>query len=184
MAHVVPEIIDDAEILVHFIFDRNFRKKRISAETFIPKDVFLPNKTGVSLQRNRYCGENFCKRLAMAIPPPRIYAGFIIFKKSTFELVKDRYQKNERPEFKASILATPLNAEFKPYPPGVKIFTDSPGNPAHADLSYENPAPLGEETAHTAIRSFSRKLAKACVLVIDKESEMTDYNGKSFSTLL
>ena len=63
----IPKKIADDEILVHYIFDRNFKKKVIAEEKLVSKDIFLPNKGGVSLQRNSYCDENKCKMFAKGV---------------------------------------------------------------------------------------------------------------------
>lgn len=178
---LIPKEIADDEILVHFIFDRNFKNKIIAEEKLVCKDIFLPNKGGVSLQRNFYCEENKCKNFAKLVAFGNVYKGFIIFRKSHFEKVKQDYIQNERVEFKANIFSTPLDENFEYLPQDAVVYTDTPGNPAHADLIYENPALKENESPNTAIRSFSRKLSKDCKLIIDSNSLSDTYEDIEFS---
>lgn len=183
MSTLIPRNIEADEILVHYIFDRNFRKKRLTEEHFISKDIFIPNKGGVSLQRNYYISESDCKKLAKTIPG-RLYVGFLIFRKATFQKVKEKYIANNRKDFDAQIVAKPLDENFNNLPDTVEIYTDTLGNPAHADLIYIDPAIQGNETPNTAIRSFSRKLAKECLLIFDANLEEEVYSGTVFKEVL
>lgn len=183
MSVAIPLEISEEEILTYFIFDKNFKGKIIEEKKLISKDVFLPNKGGVSLQRQLYCDETTCKIIAKSIEGKRHYVGFLIFRKSCFEKVKATYQE-ERSSFEAEIQATPLDENFKYIDTPKDLFTDSPGNPAHADLKYINPAMEEGETPNTAIRSFSRKLAKVCTLVIDESRESLKYVGKKFDEII
>jgi hypothetical protein len=176
MSLLVPKKIADDEILVHYIFDRNFKKKIISERELVSKDIFLPNKGGVSLQRSFYCNENKCKQLAKRIAIGKVYIGFFVFRKSDFERVKQNYVLHERSEFDADIISTPLDESFASIKS--KVYIDSTGNPAHADLIYKNPALRESESPNTAIRSFSRKLSKNCKLIID-----TNPSSKSFEDI-
>lgn len=184
MPLLIPNDITDDEILVHFIFDRNFKNKVIKEETLVSKDIFLPNKGGVSLQRNFYCNVNKCKVYAKDIAIGKVYIGFIIFRKSHFEEVKQNYILNERSDFKANIFSTPLGENFEKLPKEVEVYTDTPGNPAHADLIYENPALKENESPNTAIRSFSRKLAKTCKLIIDCNPMSVSYDNIEFKNII
>lgn len=183
MSTLIPRNIAIDEILVHYIFDRNFKRKQISKECFISKDVFIPNKGGVSLQRNSYISETNCKKLAKTIQG-RVYVGFLIFKKSTFQKVKKNYIETMRKDFDAKIVANPLDDNFDNIPDTIKIYTNTLGNPAHADLIYINPAVQEKETPNIAIRSFSRKLAKECLLIFDTNPEEETYNEAVFEVLL
>lgn len=184
MPLLIPKEIADDEILVHFIFDRNFKNKIIAEEKLVSKDIFLPNKGGVSFQRNFYCTENKCKDFAKDVAIGKVYIGFIVFRKSHFEKVKQDYIQNHRSEFEADIFSTPLNENFKYLPQDVEVYTDTPGNPAHADLIYENPALKENESPNTAIRSFSRKLSKDCKLIIDSNSLSDSYDGIEFKKVV
>lgn len=183
MSTLISRDIAIDEILVHYIFDRNFRRKQITEEHFISKDVFIPNKGGVSLQRNTYISETDCKKLAKTIPD-RQYVGFLIFKKATFQKVKENYIATSRKDFDAQIVAKPLDENFNNLSDTVKIYTDTPGNPAHTDLIYIDPAIQENETPNTAIRSFSRKMAKECLLIFDPNPNEEIYNGEVFEEIL
>ena len=184
MPLLIPKEIADDEILVHFIFDRNFKNKIIKEEKLVSKDIFLPNKGGVSFQRNFYCDESKCKNFAKGVAIGKVYIGFIIFRKSHFEKVKQDYIQNERNEFEADIISTPLDENFEYLPKDVEVYLDTPGNPAHADLIYENPALKENESPNTAIRSFSRKLSKECKLIIDSDSSSDSYDDIEFKKVV
>lgn len=184
MPLLIPKEITDDEILVHFIFDRNFKKKIIAEERLVSKDIFLPNKSGVSFQRSFYCEESKCKNFAKDVAIGKVYIGFIVFRKSHFEKVKQNYIQNERNEFEADIFSTPLDENFEYLPKEVEVYTDSLGNPAHADLIYENPAVKESESPNTAIRSFSRKLSKECKLIIDSNPLSDSYDDVEFNKLI
>ena len=184
MPLLIPKKIADEEILVHYIFDRNFNKKVISEEKLISKDIFLPNKGGVSLQRSLYCGESKCKMFAKGVAIGKVYIGFIVFRKLHFEKVKQDYIENERSEFEADIVSTPLDAKFQYLAEDIEVNIDSSGNPAHADLIYKNPALKENESPNTAIRSFSRKLSKVCKLIIDNNSSSDSYDDVEFKNVV
>lgn len=184
MPLLIPKEITADEILVHFIFDRNFKNKIITEEKLISKDIFLPNKGGVSFQRNFYCTENKCKEFAKGVAISKVYIGFIVFRKSYFEKVKQDYIKNERSEFEADIFSTPLDENSEYLPKEVEVYIDTPGNPAHADLIYKNPAIKENESPNTAIRSFSRKLSKDCKLIIDCNSLSANYDDVEFDKVV
>lgn len=180
----IPEHISENEILVHFLYNRNFPKNTIIATSLISKEIFIPNKGGVSMQRHLFCNENNCKYFAKNYQFQRVYVGFLLLRKKDFNYVKKEYISNSRKDFEAEIISTPINEKGEYYPKSIDVFTDSLGNPAHSDLIYINPAPEGEETPKTAIRSFSRKLAKKCVVTIDQEPQEVLYNSEKFSKLI
>lgn len=184
MPLLIPKKIADDEILVHYIFDRNFKNKIISEEKLVSKDIFLPNKGGVSLQRNFYCDENKCKEFAKVVAIGKIYIGFIVFRKSHFEKVKQDYILNDRNEFDADIFSTPLDINLEYLPEKTEVYLTTPGNPAHSDLVYRNPALKEDETPNTAIRSFSRKLSKVCKLVIDSNPAFNTFDDIKFDNIV
>jgi hypothetical protein len=165
-------------------FDRNFKNKIISEEKLVSKDIFLPNKGGVSLQRNFYCEENKCKEFAKGVAIGKVYIGFIVFRKSDFEKVKQNYIQNDRKEFDADIVSTPLDEYFQHIPKEREVYIDTPGNPAHADLIYVNPALKDDESPNTAIRSFSRKLSKDCKLIIDSKPLSETFDDVEFKKVV
>jgi len=174
MPLLIPKEIDDDEILVHFIFDRNFKNKIIAEEKLVAKDIFLPNKGGVSFQRNFYCQESKCKDFAKGVAVGKVYIGFIVFRKSHFEKVKQDYIQNDRNKFEADIFSTPLDENFEYLPKEVEVYMDAPGNPALRE----------NESPNTAIRSFSRKLSKDCKLIIDSNSLSDSYDDVEFKKVV
>ncbi|WP_299325271.1 hypothetical protein [uncultured Maribacter sp.] len=184
MPILIPKNIDDDEILVHFIFDRNFKNKIANEHKLISKDIFLPNQGGVSLQRSLYCNEKTCKSFAKKVAINRAYIGFVIFRKSTFEKVKKNYVLNDRSEFEAKLFSTPLDENNLYLAPYIEVNVDSKGNPSHSDLIYKNPAVKGDESPNTAIRSFSRKLSKECKLIIDDNPDLEEYLDTPFEQII
>jgi hypothetical protein len=176
---IIKDINDD-EILVHFIYDKDFNGKIIEEDKLITKNLFLPNKGGVSHQRHKYCSENKCKDYAIIDVKDKQYVGFVIFKKKCFEVIKNSYILNERSDFEAEIVSTPLDEKRNYLHQNIKVYVGSKGNPSHADLRYINPAIKQDETPNIAIRSFSRKLSKICSIVLDERKEETEYYGKQF----
>lgn len=138
MNEIIERKIDECEILVRFIYNKNFAKSSFTEDKLIGKNVFLPFKGGVSLQRNRYCNENQCKYFAKKITKDRFYVGFFIFTYSEFKKVREEYIK-DRSSFDAEIKGTPLDENLNVI--DKDVFVNSKGNIAHADLEYINPAP-------------------------------------------
>lgn len=175
----IPEDISDNEILVRFIFDSDFKNKKIEIAKVIDGEVFLDNRNlGVSLQRYLFCTENQCKEIACNIQSKN-YVGFIIFKKKDFIRTKDEHKK-ERKEFDAEILFTPLDENYIIIEDKSKIYTNTPKNPSHSDLHYINPAVIDDESPKTAIRQFSRKLVKSSNIIIDFPLEELAYDLAGF----
>lgn len=180
----IPENIEENEILVYFVFNRDFKKKIASFDNIISKDIFLPNKGSVSLQRNKYCDETKCKSLAKKIEHNRIYTGFVIFRKIDFKTVKKKYITEDREDFDAELIYSPLDENLNKIELPKKILSSDSGNPAHSEIKYLNPAVKENETPNTAIRSFSRKLYKKCKLIIDDEPNLKYYNGELFKDII
>lgn len=180
---LVPKNVENNEILVYFIFDKDFKNKKISASKIISKNIFLPNKGSVSLQRNKYCNESCCKIIAKKIQNNRNFVGFVIFRKKDFEKVKLEYKKNDRKDFEAELTASPLDENLLPTKKK-NIYSEDKGNPTHAEIKYLNPAVQEDEKPNTAIRSFSRKFYKKCSLIIDKKPEENFYNGDIFQNVI
>lgn len=173
----IPLEISDEEILVRFIFESDFKNKKVESSKIISQEVFLDTRGGVSMQRHDYCSENECKKFALKIPNKQ-FVGFVIFEKKAFDIVVENH-KNERDTFEAIIEHTPMDSEFKYLAPLTRVSTNSPGNPSHCDLKYINPAVINDETPKTAIRIFSRKLFKKSKLIFESLNP-EEYIGNTF----
>ena len=160
----IPRIIDEQEILVRFIFEKNFKNKKIDAAKISDGDIFLDLR-GVSLQRENYCNETKCKKLAKENKFQK-YIGFAIFRLKHFNKTLEEHKIN-RPDFEARLISTPLDINSKIISSEIEINTETPGLPAHADIEYLNPAIVDDETPKIALRKFSRNLFKKSVLIID-----------------
>lgn len=145
-------------------------------------EVFLDLR-GVSHQRNRYSDESNCLQKALKNTYHK-FVGFVIYKRKCFdEVVYEHKQVNGREDFEAELEATPLDENDIQIPKEIKIYIDTPGSPAHADINYINPS-IGElESPKIAIRSFSRKLYKRSTYIKVKDcvNEENVYCGILFS---
>ena len=165
----VPEIIDDKETLVRFIFESHFKNKKIEESKINTGEIFLDSRNlGVSLQRHLFCSEDLCKKLALNIPNQK-YVGFMLFKKEMFLEAKKQHSE-VRKEFDADIFYTPLDENDQVIEDKSDIHIDTPKNSSHSDLFYLNPATIDEETPNTAVRFFSRQLCKVSKLIMDYPS--------------
>jgi len=182
MSDIIDKQILKDEILVRFLFDTNFKKKISHKDKIIDGEVFLDLR-GVSLQRERYCTENKCKQFANNIP--KKFAGFVVFRKKHFEEIKSLH-KEKREDFEAIIKSTPLNEDNEYIPEDVVVYTSTLGNPAHCDLVYINPSidESQNESPKIAIRSFSRKLYRKSILIIDERSDDENYLGEAFKNVV
>ncbi len=167
MPEIIPQKIEDDEILVRFLTTKNIkRKKPIELQYFDDTSVFYDIR-GVSMQRESYCNELECKGFASKLRDPK-YIGFVVFYKKDFLQVKKNFLLS-RPNFEAKVLATPLNSEFKLVISSKGFYKGLCENPAHSDLFYIEPALLPDEgTPNPCMRSFSRKLIKYSKIVLDK----------------
>ncbi len=159
---IVSRLIEDEEILVRFLFERDFKKKIVKKERIIDGGVFLDTR-GVSMQREKYSNENECKK--RALNNPNKFVGFLIFRKKTFNQVHSDHKK-ERETFEAIIKSTPLDINNRIVPENILVKVRDKGNPGHADLIYIEPVILNDETPKIAIRVFSRKLYKESKLIL------------------
>lgn len=168
----IPIIIDDKEILVRFIFQDNFKKKKIELDNLIDKDIFLDSRlSGVSLQRENYTTEEKCKDYAKQIIS-KIYTGFVLFLKKDFDEIVLEYQQ-ERQNFEAELVYSPLDETENYLAFREKSCVNQEGKPAHADILYINPAIKNEEpTPNTSLRQFSKKLMKRCKVIIEDENNI------------
>jgi hypothetical protein len=173
---IISVKISNNEILVRCIFKKDFKNKIIKKEKVNFSNFLLPYQGGVSIQRYLYCKENECKAIGKVIDDPN-YVGFYIFKKETFDSLREKYKRESRPNFEAEIFATPLNEKGQYI--GLPIYESElnlkGGNPAHSDLVYINPAPSENETPKTAMRSFVKKLFNKDNLIIDSNPQKKEY---------
>jgi hypothetical protein len=177
----IPRIIDEQEILVRFIFEKNFKNKKIEPIKINDGEVFLDLR-GVSLQREKYCNETKCKKLAKENLTQK-YIGFVIFRLANFNKTIEEHKSN-RPHFEARLISTPLDTDLNIIPIEIDININTPGMPAHADIEYLNPALVDDETPKTAIRKFSRNLYKKSVLIIDNEIEKDSFSSVVFKEII
>ncbi|MDQ7961633.1 hypothetical protein [Flavobacterium lindanitolerans] len=179
---IISKAIDGDEILIRYLYLNDFKKNQLDPEKLIEKDVYVDTRDeGVSLQREKYISENDCKILAKNIP--RKYVGFMLFKKSVFEKLLEEH-KTLRAEFEAEINASPLDENNKKINSDIEVTTDTPGQPAHADLEYINPAIIEEDTStHTFSRIFSKNLCRQSVILLDQNIEEVNFIGCTFKEL-
>lgn len=180
MAEIISREILNDEILVRFVFSRDFKKGRINENNIIDKDIYVDTRGGVSLQRERYSDENLCRRIAKG--NVNGYVGFIIFRKSVFDELVIQH-RDDRDDFLAEVNSTPLDVNLDVIPTNIDVFTDTPINPAHADLEYINPATvITDNSPHTFTRMFSKNLFKHSKLWIDPNPDSDEYEEQiSFS---
>jgi hypothetical protein len=178
MSQVISRIIDSGEILVRFVFERDFRGKMAKQEKMKDEEVFIDMRGGVSMQRERYCDENECKK--RAIQNVNRFVGFLVFRKNKFDDVCKEHKK-ERETFEALIKSTPLDKDNREIPEDIIVKNDDAGNPSHADLSYINPAVKNDESPKTALRFFSRRLCKVSKLILDTSTDNDKFIDYKFS---
>lgn len=176
---LVPQHIDDSEILLRFVFQDNFKKKNISPDKIIDGDIFLDTRLiGISLQRIQYSDFGFCKGKAKSINN-KIFVGFVLFKKEDYLLVCDEFKKI-RSQFESILEFTPLDKDGHYLVDRTTINIADEGNPSHSDIIYINPAFTPEEAKpNVPLRIFSRELYKKCKLIIDdnRDSDIVNFNS-------
>jgi len=176
---LIPQLIDDSEVLLRFVFLDNFKKKVLSADKIADQDVFLDTRlVGISLQRSLYSSFEFCKKQAKSINN-KIFVGFIAFKKSDYLLACDEY-KQIREHFCSVLEFTPLDIDGSCLIDRSIIDTEDDGNPSHSDIIYINPALLLDEVKpNISLRIFSRILYKKCKLIIDEnyQEDICNFNS-------
>lgn len=180
MPDKISRIIDDDEVLVRYLFSRDFKKGNIDFSKIIDKDVYVDTRGGVSLQRLRYCSESECKQRAKN--NDLVYVGFLIFSKKIFNVLLEEHRVI-RNDFNAIIESTPLDENNQTIGNQIDVFDNTPVNPSHADLIYINPACIpGDESPHTFTRIFSKNLFKQSEFIIDEYPEDEDYIGIPFTS--
>ncbi|ATA90006.1 hypothetical protein CGC58_09905 [Capnocytophaga stomatis] len=164
---LVPQHIDDSEILLRFVFQDNFKKKNILPDKIIDGDVFLDTRlVGISLQRIGYSNFEFCKNKAKSINN-KIFVGFVLFKKEDYLLACNEFRKI-RSQFESILEFTPLDNEGNYLINRNIIDETDEGNPSHSDIIYINPAFTPEEARpNIPLRIFSKELYRKCRLIID-----------------
>ena len=177
---LIPQFIDESEVLVRFVFLDSFRKKNISINQIVDQDIFLDTRlVGISLQRLLYTSFEFCKTQAKSISN-KIYVGFILFKKIDYLNACEEY-KNIRSNFDSTLEFTPLDEEGLYIENTSNINTSDKGNPSHCDIFYKNPALLPEESKpNISLRIFSKILFRNnCKLVLDENYDNDSINFNS-----
>ena len=176
---LIPQFIDDSEVLLRFVFLDNFKKKNVTADKIIDQDIFLDTRlVGISLQRILYSSFDFCKNQAKCING-KVYIGFILFKKSDSLNACIEF-KNIRDKFESILEFTPLDSDNLYLVNRANVDTDSDGNPSHSDIIYINPAlNIDEIKPNIPLRIFSKILYKNCKLLIDNDfnSDSSNFNS-------
>jgi len=171
MAELISRNILDDEILVRYLFFGHFKRKKPAIyDNIMFGNIYIDTRDrGVSLLRYRYNDENEC--LKRGLETMQDLAGFYIFKKCDFlDSIKAHIEDNNE-GFEAIIVSSPLDENEKVISDEIEVYTNTPINPGHADLHYINPATLIGEEPNTAIRRFSRVLAKYSKYVLLNELE-------------
>jgi hypothetical protein len=166
MRELISRNINDSEIFIRFVFHGNFKNsnKGYTISNIADQKIYFDSRGGVSMQRERYCSESESKSFAKKIQLK--YIGFVIFKKECFdEILKEL--KDVWNDFEAIIKSTPLDEGYNVIDEGIEVYTDTPINPGHADLYYENPAIKEDENTHSFARVFSKNLFKKSTLIVD-----------------
>lgn len=178
MATVIPRNIEDAEIIIRFVFDRDYRRKKpYIEENIIGREVFFDNRYEffpVSVLRKLYVNSENCLEIGGAIQPN--LKSLIIFQKKDFDLAVEKNSK-VRADFQATIIGTPLDENNEYIDSETEVTTETLGNPAHADIKITNPGIVeaDAENANTAIRSFSSVLFKHCkIITLTEPPNITD----------
>ncbi len=169
---------------MRFIFADHFKNKKINPERFDKSKVFLDDRLyGISLQRESYSNDVFCKQRAKQIEEKtnKIYVGFLVFKKEDFIEVCDLFAKI-RTSFEAVIEFTPLDVNDEYLAFRDEIDSEQEGNPSHSDIIYYNPAlEVGEANPKTALRAFSQLLFSKCFLIIDNDPNIDEFQMESIN---
>lgn len=169
MAEIIDRNIDKDEIIIRFIFKGDIKQnKLIKKEFIIEKDVFIDTRSPeVSLIRKRYNNNEECLKRGKEVKQD--FIGFVLFKKKDFDFCVEEH-KGESKLFKAEILSTPLDPNYKIIPKEIEVTTETPINPGHCDLIYINPGLItNDENPNVAIRRFSRRLFKNCHVCFEDE---------------
>ncbi|UQB67947.1 hypothetical protein [Epilithonimonas zeae] len=176
---IIPQEIDSSELLVRFIFIDYFKKKNIHPERFDKGQVFLDDRLfGISLQRENYCNDKFCKERAKLIDK-KVYVGFLVFSKEDFNEVCSSFARI-RANFDAKIEFTPLDENNEYLAFRNNIDSEQLGNPSHSDIVYYNPAIQGDESnPKTALRAFSQQLFPKCCLILDNDPDNDNFTMDS-----
>lgn len=164
------EKIENEEILVRTVLSSHLKKGKIK-ET----DLYVDSRGDVSLNRSAFADEIKCKTLGLKIETltegRNRYIGFAIFKFTDFKDNIESHQQ-ERPNFDANIVPTPLDENNSLRDPNEIVYVTDKGNPAHADLKYINPDQKPTENSpNTSMRVFSRELVKRSTIIYDNSDQ-------------
>lgn len=174
---VVKWEIDDQEFLVRIILSNHLKKNKVN-----DRELFIDTRGPVSLNRLNYSNENECKKQGLDIQlktdGKNSYCGLSIFNYTDFISCHKNYNLL-RPNFRADIIASPLDADGNSIKKNTKVLITDKGNPSHADLRYIQPDQKPEEhTPNTSLRNFSRELCKASTIILDS-SEIKIWENES-----
>lgn len=199
----IPRKIDAQEILVRLIkspihFDLEKNEALPAAFTPSSKEedsLIISDKTlsipGVSLMRLAYTDANSCKQHAQAIINPNAtrtesFAGFLIFTihhinevckdDSALKLQDIKIIPNDPV---VVVHGTPMD-DSKPRPKYVlekiKVYTDTPGLPMHADLIFNFPRPQ-KGIPNNPINKLAKAILKKTVPKLDFSPDPNVWNG-------
>lgn len=186
MKEEINRNIDDDEILVRIIFSPSHYSR--SKKKFIYKEIFVPLRGGVSLNRYRHSDEDFSKRTGLEIqnPPDSEYKGVALFTRNIIFSEWENYlQSTTKEYFKLEIIATPLDEKGNIIPESIRVYEGDEGNPAHADMIYtsfeENV--LNEPSEIRAFsKHFGRSLETRTLLILDPNPNEVSWMGRKFSS--
>lgn len=172
--------INENEIFIRIITSPKHHKEgnSVFAERK-EKELFLPYRGGVSMNRYIYISEKKIKNLAKSRTGREKYVGFAIFSKQNFdEVLIDYIRISNNNDFHAHIEATPLDINDNIIK-DQNVYTTTKGNPSHADIIYNKNPQL--EKPNSSIRQFSKKLARKAIKEIDMYPKEEGWLQKKFS---
>lgn len=171
----IPERFDDHENIVRGIFHplQYSEKKGLKDPSFLPP----PNGCTVSVIRGDYVsGNDHCKQKASeaSIPDNKFYGMAIFIRENIDQIIEDLNIDRDTDHY-FYLLWTPLDSDSTEYSKDKPIYTNSEGNPFHADLVYTTNPHQGE--VKTNLRKLARQLIKKAVLYIDENPDSNTWDG-------
>lgn len=173
---IVPRVVASDEILIRGIVTPLFFDKK---RNVLKHPAFLPppnkNRCDVSLLRLRYTTDTFCKKHSKTLTiGTSIYWGLAGFKPQHVEQIN---QANNF-SYSVSVLATPLDENFKIVPEDTIVTVSDPGLPMHADMLY-SAAMEGE--IQSEMRKFAEELILLAACYQDTNPESDEWTGPNLS---
>lgn len=175
--NIIPEKINQKELLIRGIVKPLFFKKKLTYNSLLPPN--RGNRNDVSVLRYEYTNLNFCKSHTKGLKlGEATYCGLAALKPEDIYEINSLYKK----ELEDSEILVSCNVKSSPLDQNGNelrhpVYDETPGLPMHADLIYNINR---NQEVETCLREYAKKLIDKVQFIPDNHPEEDNWVEEDF----